>query len=130
MKKVICTMLLILGLVAAMPASAGAVDVFQPCGNVNGVNGSNTVVCQDVKNNSGKNKNPIIDTLKAVLNILALLIGIAAVVTIIIGGIKFILSSGDPSGIKSARETIIYALVGVVVAVFARAVVAFVLNKL
>ena len=128
MKKVICTTLLILGLVAAMPASAGAVNVFQACGKVNGVNGANTVVCQDVKNSSGKN--PIIDTLKVVLNILALIIGIAAVVTIIIGGIKFILSNGDPSGVKSARETIIYALVGAVVAVFARAIVAFVLNKL
>ncbi len=63
-----------------------------------------------------------------VINILSWIVGIVAVFMLIIGGMKFILSSGDANGIQSARNTIIYALVGVVVAALAQVMVRFVLS--
>jgi Type IV secretion system pilin len=126
MKKKILTLLLLLGLVlwpAAFPVSAGAVSVSGACSNGAG----STAVCKEL---SGSNGNPIINTLKIVIEILAIVIGVASVIMIIIGGIKMIMSGGDPSAVKSGRDTVIYALIGVVIAIFAQAIVSFVLSKL
>lgn len=108
--------------VAVVAGSASAADVFQICSQ----GGQRTDVCQDA-NNSG---NPFIKTLRTAISILALLIGIAAVGTLIFGGLKLITAQGDASAIKNARDTVIYALVGLAVAALAQAIVAFVLNKL
>jgi hypothetical protein len=63
------------------------------------------------------------------LNILSLIIGVAAVFMIVIGGFRFVVSGGDSNATASARNTIIYALVGLVVAAFAQFIVHFVLNR-
>ncbi len=61
---------------------------------------------------------------------LSLLIGLIAVIIIIIQGIKMTLSTGDAGQVKSARDGVIYAAVGLVVAVLAQAIVRFVLNRI
>lgn len=63
-------------------------------------------------------------------NLLVVIIGIAGVIMIIVGGIKYTLSSGDPKNINSAKDLIIYAIVGMVIAVAAKGIIAFVINKL
>lgn len=65
----------------------------------------------------------------AIVNILSLIVGIAAVIMLIIGGLKYVTSGGDSNAISSAKNTILYALVGVVVAVLAQFLVHFVINK-
>lgn len=65
----------------------------------------------------------------AAINILSLVAGVAAVIMLIIGGFRFITSSGDASNVASARSTIIYALVGLVVVALAQFIVHFVLAK-
>lgn len=65
-----------------------------------------------------------------IVNLLSFIIGVAAVIVIIIGGLKYITSSGDPSNVTTARNTIIYALVGVVIAAFGQLVVLFVLDRM
>lgn len=52
-----------------------------------------------------------------------------AVVMIVIGGLKFITATGDPSGITSARNTIIYALIGLVVVLLASAITSFTIGR-
>ncbi|HSH31424.1 MAG TPA: pilin [Candidatus Saccharimonadales bacterium] len=66
---------------------------------------------------------------KTVANILIFLVGAIAVLMIIIGGLRYVLSGGDPGGTKSAKDTILYAIIGVVVAILAYAVVNFVLTR-
>lgn len=61
--------------------------------------------------------------------IFAIFGGIALII-IIIAGIKFITSQGDPQATAKARNTIIYAGVGLAVSVAAFSIVAFVLDKL
>lgn len=67
--------------------------------------------------------------LKNVLNIFSLVVGIIAVITLVIGGLKFITSQGEPGSTASARNTIIYSIVGLVVVAFAQVIVRFVLFK-
>lgn len=68
-------------------------------------------------------------TIGKVVNILSLVVGIAAVIMIIIGGLKYILSSGDSSNVNSAKNTILYAIVGLVVVLLAQVIVRFVINR-
>ena len=82
---------------------------------------------QSPTNNSIYGPNGII--IKA-SNILTLVVGIAAVVIIIIAGLQYILSSGDANKIRQSRDTIIYAIVGIVVALSARIIISFFIGRL
>ncbi|HEU5187191.1 MAG TPA: pilin [Candidatus Saccharimonadales bacterium] len=65
-----------------------------------------------------------------VTNILIFIIGAVAVVMLIIGGIRYTLSQGDQSAITSAKNTILYAIIGIVVAVLAFGAVNFITSQL
>jgi hypothetical protein len=64
-----------------------------------------------------------------IVNVLSVIVGIVAVIMIIIGGFKYITSGGDSGSITSAKHTIIYAIVGLVVVALAQVIVRFVLDK-
>ena len=68
-------------------------------------------------------------TVKLVVNVLSLAVGIAAVIMIIIGGFKYVISSGDSANISSAKNTILYAIIGLVIVALAQIIVRFVLKK-
>ncbi|HVE80552.1 MAG TPA: hypothetical protein VNA68_00180 [Candidatus Dormibacteraeota bacterium] len=63
-------------------------------------------------------------------NALLFIAGAVAVVIIIIGGIGYVTSTGDPARITKAKNTILYAVMGLIVALLAYAVVGFVLTRL
>lgn len=65
----------------------------------------------------------------AVVNILSLVVGIAAVIMVIVGGFKYIISSGDSSNIKSAKDTVLFAIIGLIIVALAQVIVRFVLRK-
>lgn len=54
--------------------------------------------------------------------------GIVAVIFVVYGGISYITSSGDPNKVQKARQTIIYALIGIVIVALAEVITAFVSN--
>lgn len=56
--------------------------------------------------------------------------GAISVIIIVVSGIRYVLSAGDPNGTKGAKDGILYALAGLAIALFAQALVAFVLSKL
>ena len=64
-----------------------------------------------------------------VTNILLFVVGVVAVIAIIIGGIKYTTSNGDASRTKSAKDTILYAVVGLVFAIMAWGIVSFVVGR-
>lgn len=70
------------------------------------------------------------DQIKNITNVLLFILGAIAVVMIIIGGIRYATSNGDSSQTKAAKDTIMYAVIGLVVAVVAYAIVRFVLEAL
>jgi hypothetical protein len=63
-------------------------------------------------------------------NLLSEVVGVAAVIIIIIGGIMYVLSTGDSARVNSAKNTILYALVGLAIAALAQAIIRFVLVQL
>jgi hypothetical protein len=65
-----------------------------------------------------------------VTNILLFLIGAIAVIMLIIGGIRYVISGGDQAQVTSAKNTILYAIVGIVVAFLAYAAINFVTQAL
>lgn len=69
------------------------------------------------------------NVIEQVTNVLLFIIGAISVIMIIIGGIKYTISNGDSGAITSAKNTIFYAVIGLVVALLAYAVVNFVLDS-
>ena len=69
------------------------------------------------------------DVITTVVNIISILVGVLAVIMIIFGGLKYITSGGDSNKITSAKNTIIYALIGLVIVALAQFIVRFVLSK-
>ncbi len=63
-------------------------------------------------------------------NTLIFLVGAISVIYLIIGGLRYVISNGDSKAVTSAKDTILYAIVGVVVAVISFALVQFVINAL
>lgn len=82
---------------------------------------------QDVTNNSIYGHDGIITKTARLLSII---IGITAVVMIMFAGFKFITSQGDANQVASARNTAIYAVVGLVVVALAQAIIIFVLDRI
>ena len=66
---------------------------------------------------------------RTITNVLLFLIGAIAVIMLIIGGIRYTTSNGDQSNVKAAKDTILYAIVGIVVAILAYAVVNWVIGS-
>ncbi len=64
--------------------------------------------------------------IKNIINTILYVLGAIAVIMIIIGGIRYVTSGGDAAGVKGAKDTILYAIVGLVVAIMAYAIVNFV----
>lgn len=64
-------------------------------------------------------------TMAQVISTLLVVLGMIAVIMIIVGGIRYATANGDQSAIKSAKNTILYAVVGVVIAILAYAIVNF-----
>lgn len=65
----------------------------------------------------------------AVINVLSAIVGVTAVIMLIIGGFRYITSNGDSGRISAAKNTIIYAIVGIIVVALAQFIVQFVLHK-
>jgi hypothetical protein len=111
------------GAVAVSPvhviaATATAKD--QVCAGVGTVTGSGGCT------SSGSDLGSVV---KLVLDVFSSFVGLVAVVMFIWGGFKYITSGGDAGKVTSAKNTLIYAVIGVVVVVFAQTIVQFVVTK-
>lgn len=65
-----------------------------------------------------------------VINIALFIIGALAVLMLIIGGIRYTVSGGDTAAVTAAKSTIMYAIIGIIIAILAYAIVNFVLVNL
>jgi hypothetical protein len=105
-----------------VPASAHAVNVIadQCAGN------SDSSVCQSAASKNADSKTII----KNIVNTLLYIVGAVSVVMIIVGGIMYTTSAGDSGRVTKAKNTVTYAIVGLVVSFLAFAIVQFVVSKL
>lgn len=128
----------ILRLAAFVPALALAVGVFAPVGiqtaGALGISdGANSAAGDDQVDTcifrDGAGGECETDIFKTITNVLLFIIGAISVIMLIIGGIRYTVSGGDSSAVQSAKNTILYAIVGIVVAILAFAVVNFVIGS-
>lgn len=93
-------------------------DVCAGVGAVSGASGC------DPKANSTVN-----NIIRTALRIMQVIAGLLAVFYLINAGLKFITSSGSSEGVKSARSTIIFTAVGIIIVLLSEAIIRFVLNR-
>lgn len=79
---------------------------------------------------SGPGSRKIGELLKTVINVFSWVVAVIAVIMIIYGGLRYITSGGDSGKVGNAKNTIIYALIGLVVVALAQFIVQFVLEKI
>ena len=105
-------------LVSAAAPAVGAIDLWDQCsGN------SDTAVC--------KSKGDKVDsTVKNITSLLLYALGAVAVIMLVIGGFKYVTSSGDSNNIQQAKNTILYAVIGLVVAILGQVIVTYVITWL
>lgn len=69
-----------------------------------------------------------VGTIQSILATVFLIAGGLSVIFIVIGGLQYVLSSGEPNGTKRAKDTIMYAVIGLVLALLAFVIVVVVTN--
>ncbi len=107
---------------ALVPAVAHAEDIIK--GNLcQGVNfDTNSTCATDAKADPKA-------MLKKVVQWAIIIIGSISVIMIIFGGFKYITSGGDSNNVTAAKNTIMYALIGLIIVLFAQGIVSFVLKE-
>lgn len=121
-KYIILTLGIIAGFgLAALPSSVGALDVFNDaCSG----SASTTALCED------RNNEQIQGFVKNLVNVMLYVLGAISVIVIIFAGIFYVMSMGDATAITKAKNTLLYAVIGLVVALLAYAIVNFVLEAI
>lgn len=109
----------------SLTPAASAVNVFGKACNLNTNGGGTPAVCQE----ANKGGNPVIKAIRVAITILSVVIGSVAVIVIILSGFKMIRANGNAQDIATARTGIIYAVIGLAIAVIAPLIVGFVLNN-
>ena len=124
MKRIILAALM--PIIMLLPAAAFIEPAYAACGNSSAAqqvsNGIDETATGPACDSSG-----VQTAISLAVNILSLVVGVAAVIVIIVSGFKYITSGGDASRVGNAKSTLIYALIGVAIAVLAQFIVHFVL---
>lgn len=118
-KTKLITLLLAAGSCFLVAAPVGAIDIINESCSTNG----SAKICEAEDENIGNS-----NFVRNVVNTLLYLLGAAAVIVIIIGGITYATANGDAGRIKQAKNIIMYAVIGLGLAIMAWGIVAFVVG--
>lgn len=116
-KLTVLSLMAVVGIAVAVPAyvSAGSAQESARQGLTAVNDGSNT---------------DLTGSFRAITNTILYILGALAVIMIIVGGVRYVTSTGDSSRVTAAKNTIMYAVAGLVVALLAFAIVNFVLTNI
>jgi amino acid transporter len=73
---------------------------------------------------------PLSELITQISSTILFLVGIVAVLFLIIGGFQYITASGNPEQVETAKKTIMYAIIGIIVCLLSYAVVYFVIGRI
>lgn len=123
MRKIVVMLAMIATLLspfALSPVYVSAADPFssseaknQACAGINGCNSTKTLD----------------NIIAAVLRILSVIAGIASVIMIMISGFKYLTSGGDAGKIGSAKNTLVYAIIGIIIVAMSQFIAQFVIKQ-
>jgi hypothetical protein len=123
MKKLITAIFAVFALTFVPLQPAAAIDVFGDCTG----DAANTSICKATKTDKLFGPNGLWNR---ILNTFTYIIGAIAVLMIIIGSFRYVTSNGEPAQLTSAKNTILYAAIGLVLAAMSNAIVNFVLTNI
>ena len=83
----------------------------------------------DMTNSGGSARQDLPDVITTIINVMLFIAGALAVIMIIYGGIRYITAHGDEKQVKVAKDTIVYSVVGLIIAIIAYALVTFIFNR-
>ena len=111
--------------VGSAPAFAASLSI---SGGANSARGNDQSGCLfgNEPGCEGTDQTPIF---KTITNVLLFIIGAISVIMLIIGGIRYTTSNGDQQAVQNAKNTILYAVVGLVIALLAFAAINFVISS-
>lgn len=126
MKRILLVLLLVLGLGVGMTAltnhTALAAAKDEICSGVGAASGGTGCAAAE--------GSPSVDSLvRTIVTVLSWVVGVISVIMIIFAGFTYVTSGGDSGKIGTAKNTLIYAIVGIVIVVFAQAIIQFVVTK-
>ena len=122
MKKILITFGLIIAIVGSFITAAGIYE------NKAYADSAADLIKQGADSTGQQDSRSAGDIAKDVVNIMFFIVGIMAVIMIIWGGIRYVLSAGNSAALTSAKNTIMYAVIGLIVAILAYTIVNFVIN--
>ena len=122
MKKILITFGLIITIVGSFITAAGIYE------NKAYADSAADLIKQGADSTGQQDSRSAGDIAKDVVNIMFFIVGVMAVVMIIWGGIRYVLSAGNSAALTSAKNTIMYAVIGLIVAILAYTIVNFVIN--
>lgn len=120
MKRLYVALTLVMAMAFALPSPASAAIIDKSCEGI-----TDSAICK-AKGEKVDGSNGI---LKTIVDTLLLVVGFLSVAMIIFGGIKYMTSSGDSAKLTAAKNTILYAAIGLVVAVCAFAIVSWIVGE-
>lgn len=130
MKKI---KMLVAGMAVAMASAFGFVSpvsaVTCPAGTLRGDSGGSAdslAQCSIPEDEEGQD---LMSTVQTIINVALSILGIVTVLMIILGAVQYTTSQGDPAKATKARNTILYGVIGLVIALLAFAIVNFVLRE-
>lgn len=124
MKRILFTVLSVLtlaGFAFAGAPSASAKSAFEEACKQT----PDSVVCKQTTGGEAATNTFIQD----LISLLLFAIGIISVIVIIVGGIRYTTSNGDSNKVTQAKNTILYAVIGLVIALLSYAIVIFIVNQ-
>jgi hypothetical protein len=135
-KLLILASLFMMALPLAVPAAALADCTAGGTGGSDCIQGGLCHGAQDLDVTAGQQActpgstgNSVSDLVKKIINILSVVVGVVAVIMIIIAGFRYITSGGKQESVTAAKNTILYAIIGLVIVALAQIIVRFVLTK-
>lgn len=122
-------LLVVPAMALAIPTSVGAQQ--NKDADIDGglCQGANLEVGGSKDCDKGDPEQSVNDLIATVINIFSVVVGVVAVIMIIVGGFRYITSGGDSGNVTGAKNTILYAVIGLVIVAFAQFIVRFVLQQ-
>lgn len=125
MRRCLLTIITLLTLAVAPPAFISSPTYAASCGSTNDAKGQVLEGIGQTGNNC--DDRPVTNAVRTAVQVLSIVAGIVGVIMVIYSGLKYIASGGDSAKVSSAKNSLVYALVGLFIAALAQLLVQFVL---
>ncbi len=131
MKRNILSSIALLLALMLVPAGIGGGVAYAACGNPSGspVDSKGQVLNSIGETGSNCSDTGVKNIVVAVVKILSFVVGVISIIMVVVGGFRYTTSGGDGNKIANAKSTLLYALVGVVIAALAQFLIHFVFTE-